>query len=83
MDSRWFAEDRKGAPEDLAEAIEKSTVALKNSTLLVRRLKGILEAEIESADRKDEDFSNPTWEREAVANISRRKALREVIKLLP
>lgn len=83
MDSRWFVEDRKGPPDEIAESIEKSTIALKNSTLLTRRLKVILETEIDATNRKDEDFSNPTWEREAIANISRRKALREIIKLLP
>jgi hypothetical protein len=86
MDSRWFKEDRELARKDKefteAELKAQSKTALKNSTLFQRRLGSILDDLIEESNRDDEDFSKPGWEREHVANISRRKALREIKKLI-
>ncbi len=84
LDSRWFKEDReqhKG--EALAEAKEKSDKALRNSTLLIRRLKQILEEDIDKTFEIEENFDDPAWERKTIAAASERKTLRRVMKLLP
>jgi hypothetical protein len=86
MDSKWFAEDRAKARADkstpLAELKAESEKALKNSTLFQRRLEKILDDLIEESNRDDEDFSKPNWERIYVTNVSRRKTLREIKKLI-
>lgn len=86
MDSRWFKEDREEARKDgtktETELKRESEKALKNSTLFQRRLSRILMEELEKTLRDDEDFSKPNWEREHVANIARRKALKDVINLV-
>jgi hypothetical protein len=86
MDSRWFVEDREDARKDKSASVEElkkeSLKALKNSTLFSRRLDRILDGLIEESNRDDDDFSKPDWERIHVANISRRKTLREIKKLI-
>jgi len=83
LDSRWFKEDRALPKEDQRGAMEASTKALKNSTFMSRRLDDILNEMLEAIDRNDEDFTKNYWERQAVANIARRKVLLEIKKLLP
>jgi len=84
LDPRWFKEDRaisdKGAVE---EAIASSAKVINNATFITRRLKQILEDDIEKTYRSDEDFNNPGYNRQAIANASARKTLRSIIKLLP
>ena len=82
MDSRWFKEDRKLPRNEQAEAKQESEKALKNSTLFQRRLEKILDDLIEESDRADEDFTKPNWQLEAVAGVSRRKALGEIKRLI-
>jgi hypothetical protein len=85
VDPRWFKEDRAEAKRDKTDKIElihESEKALKNSTLFQRRLDRILDELVEASNRDDEDFSKDGWEREHVANISRRKVLREIKKLI-
>lgn len=86
MDSRWFKEDRAQARKDKTvpetELREASKKALKNSTLFQRRLDQILDDLIEESNRDDEDFSKPGWQRVHIANISRRKVLREIKRLI-
>jgi hypothetical protein len=86
MDARWFIEDREEARKDKSKSVstlrEESRKALKNSTIFQRRLERILKEEVELSDRSDEDFTKPDWERVSVSNISRRKTLREIIKLI-
>jgi hypothetical protein len=86
MDNKWFKEDREAARKDksvdLNAEIEKSRTALKNSTLFQRRLEQILKDMLEESLRNDEDFSKPNWERECVANVSRRKTLKEIMKII-
>lgn len=85
MDAKWFKEDRDAARagEGQEQALKAESIkALKNSTLMQRRLSGILIAMLAETERNDEDFSKPNWEREHVANISRRKTLREVFQLI-
>ncbi len=86
MDSKWFKEDREEAQKDKSVSLDKlkkeSTTALKNSTLFSRRLERMLDDLIGESNRDDEDFSKPEWERRHVANISRRKTLREIKKLI-
>lgn len=82
MDSRWFWEDRDLPKNEQAEAKRESEKALRNSTLFRRRLERILQHELEQSYRKEEDFDNPNWERIHVSEISRRKTLREILKLI-
>lgn len=82
MDSRWFKEDRKLPKGERVEAQKKTEESLKNSTLMSRLLTGICEDEIESTYKVEEDFNNPNYERLVVVAASRRKAFKEIIKLL-
>lgn len=82
MDSRWFIEDKKLPKEEQQAAIEQSKKALKNSTLFQRRLESILQRELETSYRKEEDFEVDNWERIHVAEVSRRKTLKDIIKLI-
>jgi len=82
LDQRWFKEDRKLPKEEQADAIKESAKIISNSTLIQRRLKSILEEEIETTYRLEEDFTNPGYERLVIANASARKTLRSIIKLL-
>lgn len=82
MHSDWFKEERALPTEDQEEAKEKTTKALKNSTILLNKLDRILNERLEKTYREEEDFSKPDWERRTVANASRRKTLREIITLI-
>ena len=83
MDSRWFEEDRKLPKSEQKIAQEQSEKALKNSTLLTRRLTKILEDQIEKTYLQEEDFSDPAYNLKVIASASERKALKGIIKLLP
>jgi len=83
MDAQWYAEDRLLPKQEQAEAMAATEAALKNSTLMTRRLHDILETMIERTLRNDEDFDKPNWDRRAIANASSRKTLRQIAKLLP
>ena len=82
MDSRWVKEERQLPKQDQEEAIKETKKVLQNSTIFQRRLDRILEEMFNTSLRDDEDFNKPGWEREAVANASRRKVLREIRKLI-
>jgi len=82
MDSRWFREDRALPNEERHKAITESKKALLNSTLFRRRLEAILDEMIEESYRKEENFDDPNWERIHVSEISRRKTLKEVKKII-
>jgi hypothetical protein len=82
MDNRWFKEDRKLPKEEQGVAIEKSKTALKAATLINRRLRSILQEMMAQTYIVDEDTTVAGWERIAMSNASRRKALREIDKLL-
>lgn len=84
LNERWFKEDRElySGPE-LQEQKEESEKALKNSSLLSRRLKRILQEDIESTLAVEENFDDPAWERKTIAAAAERKTLRRVMKLLP
>lgn len=83
LDSRWFKEDRKLPKEEQDAAKAATTKALKNSTLMTRRLGIILEDMLEATLRNDEDFEKPEYETRSIANASRRKTIREIKNLLP
>jgi hypothetical protein len=84
LDSRWFKEDRvPGDPALTKQQTEETDKALRNSTLLVRRLTQILEEEVERTYLEEEKYEHPEWERLVLASASRRKTLHEIIKLLP
>ena len=83
MDSRWFKEDRTEYPRsEQQEQIEKSEKALRNSTLMRRRLTQILEEDIEKTYSVEEDFDDPAWQRKTIAAAAERKTLRRIMKLL-
>ena len=86
MDTTWFKEDRQLAKNDPEKSLEEHKAATKaallNSSIMRDRLERILNEMIESSIVNDEDFSKPNWEREFVANASRRKTLREIKKLI-
>lgn len=84
LNDRWFKEDRdryKG--EELKKEKEQSDKALRNSTLLSRRLARILSEDIEATYLPEEDYEHPAWERRTLAAAAERKALKRVLKLLP
>ncbi len=83
MDGRWFAEDRRLPKAEQAQAIEESKKALLNATLLTRRLTAILEDEILKTHTLEENYEGEEWSRKVLSMFARRKALKEVIKLLP
>jgi hypothetical protein len=82
MNSKWFKEDRALPKHEQAEAVEATKQTLLNSRLMHDRLERILNDEIEESYRLEENFDDPWWERKHVAAISRRKALREILKLI-
>ena len=83
MDTRWFKEDREKYPRsEQKEQISKSELALRNSTLLRRRLEQILEEDIDKTYSVEEDFDDPAWQRKTIAAAAERKTLRRIIKLL-
>ena len=83
LDQRWFKEDRQIKDKvEREKAIEESDKAIRNSTLIRRRLKQIIEDEIAHTYRSDEQIEEPNWERIALANVATRKALNNLIKLL-
>ena len=84
LDSRWFVEDRVPGDPDLSkEQTESTDKALRNSTLLVRRLKRIIDEDIEKTYSVEEDFDDPAWQRKTIAAAAERKTLRRLQKLLP
>jgi hypothetical protein len=83
MDNRWFKEDRALPKGEQAEAIAETEKVLKNSTLIVRRLKAICEDEIQRTYRAEEDIENPAYTRIIIGAASRRKALKDIINILP
>ena len=83
MDARWFKEDRIKYPRSELDAqIRKSETALRNSTLIRRRLQEMLEEDIEKTYLIEEDFDDPAWQRKTIAAAAERKTLRRIIKLL-
>lgn len=83
MDSRWFKEDRTQYPRsEQQEQVKKSEEALRNSSLMQRRLLAILNEDLEKTYMVEEDFSDPAWERKTIAAAAERKVLRRYIKLL-
>ena len=83
MDARWFAEDRKLPPSEVTKAKQETEKALRNSTIMSRGLKRILEAEVEKTYANEESYKGTDWERQVFGLFQRRKTLKEIIKLLP
>lgn len=83
LDQRWFKEDRALPKDEQQKAKEQSEVAIRNSTLMSRRLKAILEEEYEKCIRIEDDFQSPGWKKRIVALNARRKTLREIAGILP
>lgn len=81
MNERWFKEDRlQGATE--AE-IAESKKAILNSTIVLRRLRQMFEEDLEKTYAREEDFSDPNWERNVLTNVAERKTIKRYLKLLP
>jgi len=83
LDARWFQEDRVLPKEEQAEAKAESEKALRNSTLMSRRLRLILEQEYAKCIHLEDDFQSPGWKKRILALNARRKTLREIIGILP
>jgi hypothetical protein len=83
MDSRWFAEDRKLPKAEQAQAKLETEKALKAATLLSRRLKQILQDEVEKTYTKEEDYEGIGWEFQVTKLFARRQTLNEIINLIP
>ena len=84
LDSRWFKEDRvPGDPDLTKEQTESTAKVLANSTILARRLKRIIDEDIEKTYSVEEDFDDPAWERKVIAAAAERKTLRRLKDLLP
>ena len=87
LDSRWFKEDRELPQAEQAQAMKDSEKAIRNSTLIVRRLKQILEEEYQACLTKEEslsvDFSAPDFYKHVLSLHAQRKKLRDIINLLP
>ena len=83
MDARWFKEDRALPSDQRAAAKEESEKALRNSTLLIRRLTAILSEEVHRTYTKEESYTGRDWERVVYGQFKRRETLKEIIKLLP
>lgn len=84
MDNLWFKEDRATSTgENYSKNKAESEKALKNSTLMSRRLKGICEDLIRETYHMEEDVDHPAYERRVIAAASTRKAYNKIIKLLP
>lgn len=84
LNDRWFKEDRElYRGEELKEQVQESEKALRNSSLFSRRLKRMLEEDLEKAYIVEEDFENPAWQLKTIAAAAERKVLRRIIKLLP
>ena len=83
MDNRWFKEDREKYPRsEQKEQIEKSEKALRNSTLMIRRLTDMIKEDIEKTYLTEENLDDPAWERKTIAAAAERKTLRRYLKLL-
>ena len=84
LDGRWFVEDRVPGDQELTQKQKTETdKALRNSTLLLRRLKRIIDEDIEKTYHVEEDFDDPAWERKVIAAAAERKTLRRLKDLLP
>jgi hypothetical protein len=83
LDQRWFKEDRALPKDEREQAKEASEVALRNSTLMSRRLKAILEEEYEKCIKLEDDFQSPGWKKRILALNARRRTLREIASILP
>jgi hypothetical protein len=84
MDTRWFKEDRtKYSGAEYTKQKAASEKAIRNSTLMSRRLKDICEEEVRATYHVETDFENPAYERLIIAAAATRKAYLTIIKLLP
>jgi hypothetical protein len=82
MDSRWFKEDRRLPRGEQPKAIEESEKAIRNSTIVLRRLREVLEDSIEATYVNDEDFSSGNYAVRVASNAGKRKAFREILNLV-
>lgn len=83
MDRRWFKEEALLPKGERKQAIEEAEKVIKNSTIIARKLKGICEHEIEATYRVEEEVHSPYYTRAIIAAGAKRKALKDIIKLLP
>lgn len=83
MDSTWFKEDRALPKAEQAKAMEETELAVRNSSILLERLKRILNEGIQGTYSKEENIDSPNWERVALGAAVERKTLRKILNLLP
>lgn len=77
LDSRWFQEDK--TTEDKA----KTEKILRNSTVIVRLLKKILEEEFASHVFKQSDLDKPNLDKRLVYKEGYQAALQTIYRTLP
>lgn len=80
----WFKEDRamyKG-PE-LTKEKKATEKAIRNSTIVTRRLRRILNEDLDRCFQEEEDFDDPAWERKTIAAAAKRSYIRRLLKILP
>lgn len=84
LQSLWFEEDRaKYKGEELKEQMVATEKAVRANTVVIRRLRNIIEKDIEATYSVEEDFDDPAWQRKTIAAAAERKVLRRYLKLLP
>jgi hypothetical protein len=84
LNDRWFKEDRKAySGVELSKQKSETEKALRNSTVLLRRLKEMLEEDIEKTYLTEEEYDTVGWERKVLACAVERKTLRKILDLLP
>ena len=84
ISDRWFKEDReKYKGEELEEQKAKTEKLVRSQTVFARRLKRILNEDLEKTFVVEEDFDDPAWQRKTIAAAAERKTLRRIIKLIP
>jgi hypothetical protein len=83
MKNVWYYEDRKLPSNEQKQAMTETKAALENSTLMTRLLKGIIEKEIESTYVNEEDYTQSNYAEMCSFNAGKRKALKNILKILP
>lgn len=83
MKNVWYYEDRKLPSNEQKQAMTETKAALENSTLMTRLLKGIIERSIESTYVSEEDYTQSNYAEMCSFNAGKRKALKNILKILP
>ena len=83
VNTRWTKDERELPQHERKDALERATDLILASDFVLSKLKNIIEEDIEKTYIKDEDVGTPEWTQRALANAGARKALRNILKLIP